>query len=59
MMRELSITYYDIEVGRWFTQVIGTNDPATVVKGFKDRHDRVKVVERDHWWYNNTVTPKP
>lgn len=52
-MKEYIITYFDPEVGRMFTQVIGTNDGASLIKGFKDRYDRVKVEERPHWWYNN------
>lgn len=59
MMRELVIEYYDTEMGRWFTQIIGTNTPEIVIAGFKEKHDRVRVEERTHWWYNNRVTPKP
>lgn len=53
MMKEYVITYFDPEVGRMLTQIIGTNDGASLIKSFKDRYDRVKVEQRTHWWYNN------
>lgn len=52
-MKEYAISYYDMEVGRWLTQVIGTNNLDETIKHFKRAHDRVKVEERPHWWYNN------
>lgn len=52
-MKEYAITYFDYEVGRWLTQVIGTNNGEALIDSFKQRYDRVKVEERPSRWYNN------
>ena len=55
-MVELAIDYY--EDGKWYRQVLGTNNADSTVQSFKDKYDRVKVTERTHWWYNNSSSPK-
>jgi hypothetical protein len=52
-MKEYEISYFDPEVGTWLTQIISSTDVDNLIWHFQEVYDRVKVVERDHWWYNN------